>query len=58
MEDVIKLVNDPFIKRALQIGQQEGIEKGVQEGMQFGSLNILSKMIRNKQLNREQSEQY
>ena len=27
MEDVIKLVNDPFVKKALQIGQEEGIEK-------------------------------
>ena len=38
MEDVIKLVNDPFIKRAFQVGQEEGIEKGIERGIERGKI--------------------
>ena len=65
-EIVMKGIKNPYmepIKRILkEEGRKEGIQEGIQEGMkkgiQFGSLNLLGKMIRNKQLDKEQSEEY
>ena len=44
-------------KRHSKRYEKKGREEGRKEGIQFG-INLLSKMIRNKQLDREQSEEY
>ena len=49
-----KVCKKVFKKVCKKVCKKEGRE----EGIQFGSLNLLSKMIRNKQLDREQSEEY
>ena len=49
-DDIMRVIKDPYIAR---------LKKSVmEEGIQLGSLNVLSKMIRNKQLERKQSEEY
>ena len=57
-EIVMKGIKNPYMEPIKRILKEEGRKEGRKEGIQFGSLNLLSKMIRNKQLDREQSEEY
>ena len=53
-DDIMKVIKDPYIARL----KKSVMEEGMQKGIQLGSLNVLSKMIKNKQLERKQSEEY